>query len=248
MEQEGARLVLANPDLRPEMKAALVGKAVGDEVTVELPHLHDEGEGEDHEDHVDRYRGHGDGGEVGVDLEDDARLHLRHRDPVPGPSVVLMGLPPSPSSWRCGSSTVTVGPRPPCATRAAFSARPEVRVGEDEPGGPRCCHPRSARRPGGPPLDVDDGHVVRRRAPSPAGRSGGSSVRVTLSRRDGGGRPGGGRAAGGPRGRRRHPAGGAPGASRRGWSRRAPGSSSANPDLRPEMKAALVGKAGRGTR
>jgi trigger factor len=55
-KQEGARLVLANPDLRSEMKGALVGKTVGDEVTVELPHLHDDDEETDHDDHVDRYR------------------------------------------------------------------------------------------------------------------------------------------------------------------------------------------------
>lgn len=55
-KQHGARLVLANPDLRPELKEALLGKTVGDETAVELPHLHGDDEGHDHEDHVDRYR------------------------------------------------------------------------------------------------------------------------------------------------------------------------------------------------
>lgn len=54
--QEGARLVLANPDLRPELKEALLGKALGDEATVELPHLHDDEEETDHDEHVDRYK------------------------------------------------------------------------------------------------------------------------------------------------------------------------------------------------
>jgi trigger factor len=54
--QHDARLVMANPDLRQEMKDALVGAAVGQEVTVELPHQHGADEGHDHEDHVDRYR------------------------------------------------------------------------------------------------------------------------------------------------------------------------------------------------
>ena len=61
--QTGARLVLANPDLRPEMIEALTGKTAGETVRVELPHLHahtPEGEGAaheetDHDDHVDRY-------------------------------------------------------------------------------------------------------------------------------------------------------------------------------------------------
>lgn len=57
--QERARLVLGNPDLRPEMLAALSGKTAGETVRVELPHLHgdEEGgeEGTDHEDHTDRY-------------------------------------------------------------------------------------------------------------------------------------------------------------------------------------------------
>lgn len=54
--QHDARLILANPSLRQEMKDALAGLSVGDEVTVELPHEHGPDEGHDHEDHVDRYR------------------------------------------------------------------------------------------------------------------------------------------------------------------------------------------------
>ena len=57
--QSGARLVLNNPDLRPEMLAALTGKTPGETVRVELPHLHAEDEESDHEadhdDHTDRY-------------------------------------------------------------------------------------------------------------------------------------------------------------------------------------------------
>ena len=63
-KQNAARIVMANPGLRPEMKEALTGLATGDETTVELPHLHDadeetdadtpEGDGE--ATHVDRYR------------------------------------------------------------------------------------------------------------------------------------------------------------------------------------------------
>ncbi len=53
--QSGARLVLSNPDLRPEMLAALTGKTAGETVRVELPHLHGEGEEADHDEHVDRY-------------------------------------------------------------------------------------------------------------------------------------------------------------------------------------------------
>ena len=55
-KQNAARIVMANPDLRPEMKEALVGLTVGDETTVELPHLHDDEEETDHDEHVDRYR------------------------------------------------------------------------------------------------------------------------------------------------------------------------------------------------
>ncbi len=54
-KQNAARIVLANPDLRPEMVEALTGLATGDETTVELPHLHGDEE-TDHDDHVDRYR------------------------------------------------------------------------------------------------------------------------------------------------------------------------------------------------
>ncbi len=59
--QNGARLVLSNPDLRAEMLEALTGKTVGETVRVELPHAHPEGEapigddgGPEH-DHIDRY-------------------------------------------------------------------------------------------------------------------------------------------------------------------------------------------------
>lgn len=54
--QHGARLILANPNLRQEMRDALVGRTVGDAVTVELPHEHGDEGGHDHEEHVDRYR------------------------------------------------------------------------------------------------------------------------------------------------------------------------------------------------
>ena len=63
-KQNAARIVMANPDLRPEMKEALTGLAIGDETTVELPHLHGDDEETDHDtpegdgeaNHVDRYR------------------------------------------------------------------------------------------------------------------------------------------------------------------------------------------------
>ena len=54
--QEGAQLILADPGLRPELKSALLEKAVGDEFQVDLPHQHAEDEDADHDDHVDRYR------------------------------------------------------------------------------------------------------------------------------------------------------------------------------------------------
>ena len=56
VKQNAARIVMANPDLRPEMVEALTGLAIGDEATVELPHLHAHDEETDHDDHVDRYR------------------------------------------------------------------------------------------------------------------------------------------------------------------------------------------------
>lgn len=55
-KQNAARIVMANPDLRPEMVEALTGLTVGDETTVELPHTHGPDEGHDHDDHVDRYK------------------------------------------------------------------------------------------------------------------------------------------------------------------------------------------------
>ena len=54
VKQNAARIVMANPDLRPEMVEALTGLATGDETTVELPHTHEHDEAH-HEDHVDRY-------------------------------------------------------------------------------------------------------------------------------------------------------------------------------------------------
>lgn len=56
VKQNAARIVMANPDLRPEMVEALTGLTIGDETTVELPHLHGDDEGHDHDDHVDRYK------------------------------------------------------------------------------------------------------------------------------------------------------------------------------------------------
>ena len=55
-KQNAARIVMVNPDLRPEMKEALTGLVIGDETTVELPHPHGDDEETDHDDHVDRYR------------------------------------------------------------------------------------------------------------------------------------------------------------------------------------------------
>ena len=45
-KQNAARIVMANPDLRPEMTTALTGLAVGDEATVELPDLEPGDDGE----------------------------------------------------------------------------------------------------------------------------------------------------------------------------------------------------------
>ncbi|PAP76413.1 trigger factor [Rubrivirga marina] len=56
VKQNAARIVMANPDLRPEMVEALEGLTIGDETTVELPHLHGDDEGHDYDDHVDRYK------------------------------------------------------------------------------------------------------------------------------------------------------------------------------------------------
>ena len=55
VKQNAARIVMANPDLRPEMVEALTGLTVGDEAPVALPHLHAHDEETDHDDHVDRY-------------------------------------------------------------------------------------------------------------------------------------------------------------------------------------------------
>ena len=46
VKQNAARLVMANPDLRPEMKEALTGLAIGGETTVELPKLQPGPDGE----------------------------------------------------------------------------------------------------------------------------------------------------------------------------------------------------------
>ena len=46
VKQNAARLVMANPDLRPEMKEALTGLATGDQATVELPKLEPGPDGE----------------------------------------------------------------------------------------------------------------------------------------------------------------------------------------------------------
>ena len=54
--QHDARLLLADPGIRPEIVEALAGAHVGDERRVELAHLHGADEGHDHDDHVDRYR------------------------------------------------------------------------------------------------------------------------------------------------------------------------------------------------
>ena len=54
--QREAQIVLANPDLRPELKEALLGQAAGAEVRVEFAHDHGDDEGHDHDDHIDRYR------------------------------------------------------------------------------------------------------------------------------------------------------------------------------------------------
>ena len=55
-KQSDAQIVLANPDLRPELKDGLIGKASGDEFIVEFPHEHEEDEELDHDEHVDRYQ------------------------------------------------------------------------------------------------------------------------------------------------------------------------------------------------
>ncbi|MEL6614505.1 MAG: trigger factor [Bacteroidota bacterium] len=55
-KQNDAQIILANPDLRPELKEALIGLASGAETVVEFPHDHGDDEESDHDDHVDRYR------------------------------------------------------------------------------------------------------------------------------------------------------------------------------------------------
>ncbi|MEM6784013.1 MAG: trigger factor [Bacteroidota bacterium] len=55
-KQEDARVPLFNPDLRPALKEALLGKTVGAVFTVDLEHEHGEDEEVDHDDHVDRFQ------------------------------------------------------------------------------------------------------------------------------------------------------------------------------------------------
>ena len=62
-KQHGAQIMMADPNLREELKSGLLGKAVGDTFRLEMPHLHGEDEEHDHNpeglgeahDHVDRY-------------------------------------------------------------------------------------------------------------------------------------------------------------------------------------------------
>lgn len=54
-KQNDAKIIVADPQLRVELKEALVGAVVGDSKRVDFPHLHGEDEGHDHDDHVDRY-------------------------------------------------------------------------------------------------------------------------------------------------------------------------------------------------
>lgn len=54
-KQSDAQIVLADPNLRAELKAALLGSSVGETKRVDFPHQHGPEEGLDHEDHVDRY-------------------------------------------------------------------------------------------------------------------------------------------------------------------------------------------------
>ena len=54
--QHEARIVLANPDLRPELRDALVGQPVGETVAVAFEHTHGDDEEVDHADHTERYR------------------------------------------------------------------------------------------------------------------------------------------------------------------------------------------------
>jgi trigger factor len=57
--QQDAQIVLANPDLRPQLRDALVGRTAGDTVTVEWEHdhVHDHVHDHDHDhDHTERYR------------------------------------------------------------------------------------------------------------------------------------------------------------------------------------------------
>lgn len=54
-KQSDADIVVADPQLRTELKDALIGVKVGDSKRVDFPHLHAEEAEHDHEDHVDRY-------------------------------------------------------------------------------------------------------------------------------------------------------------------------------------------------
>jgi trigger factor len=53
--QEGQEVELDDERLRAELRDALIGKTAGAEFRLDLPHQHAEGEGEDHDDHVDRF-------------------------------------------------------------------------------------------------------------------------------------------------------------------------------------------------
>ena len=61
-KQSDAEIILADPNVRPELKEALLGSSAGDSRRVDFPHQHGSDEDEpaaaeagDHEDHVDRY-------------------------------------------------------------------------------------------------------------------------------------------------------------------------------------------------
>lgn len=54
--QDDIEVELDDERLRDDLREALLGKAAGDTFNVELKHEHGPGEGEDHDDHVDRYQ------------------------------------------------------------------------------------------------------------------------------------------------------------------------------------------------
>ena len=55
-KQSDAQIILADPNLRPELKEALVGSFVGNSKQVDFPHQHEHDEEHVHEDLVDHYR------------------------------------------------------------------------------------------------------------------------------------------------------------------------------------------------